>query len=106
MSGSPIFGTVFTGTLCGRWPDLAAWIMLLALANRKGEVDCTLEYIAALTGMPVEELRGCIERFCEHDLRSGSQAEQGRRLVLMDPARSWGWRIADFQKYRDKVSGR
>jgi len=100
---TPVFSSVFTGTLCGRYPDTAAWIFLLALADREGVVDMTPQAISALTGMPVPDLQGCIDRFCAVDPGSRSKASDGRRLVLIDASRDWGWRIVNFGLYREKA---
>ena len=104
MSGyTPVFRSIFEGTLCGQYPDTAAWLFMLALADKHGHVDKTPQYISAVTGMPVDELAGCIERFMQPDPASRSSAEEGRRLVLIDPSRSSGWRIVNHEKYREKA---
>jgi len=105
MSGgyTPVFASVFTGSLCGKYPDTAAWLFLLALADKRGVVDMTPEYISSVTGMPVADLLACVERFLEPDPKSRSPENEGRRLVLVDPSRAWGWRIVNFAKYRDRA---
>lgn len=104
MSGyTPVFKLIFQGTLCGQYPDTAAWLFFLALADKNGHVDMTPQFISAVTGMPVDDLTACIERFMQPDPGSRSSAEEGRRLVLIDPARSWGWRIVNHDKYREKA---
>lgn len=106
MSGyTPVFNTVFEGSLCGRYPDTAAWMFFLALADWRGEVDKTPEFIAGVTGMPLADLMGCIERFTRPDPRSRSQAEEGRKLVLIDSSRDWGWRVVNIGIYRKKAGG-
>lgn len=104
MSGyTPVFRSIFEGTLCGQYPDTAAWLFMLALADKNGHVDKTPQYISAVTGMPVADLVGCIERFMQPDENSRTSAEEGRRLVLIDANRSWGWRIVNHEKYREKA---
>lgn len=104
MAGyTPVFDSVFKGSLYGKWPDTAAWICILALADWQGHVDIMPEAIAGMTGMPLADLLGCIERFCAPDPRSRSQAEEGRKLVPLDPARDWGWRVVNIQTYREKA---
>jgi hypothetical protein len=104
MSGyTPVFRTVFEGSLCGLWPDSAAWLCLLALSDKNGCVDKTPQYIAAVTGMPLDELQACIARFTQPDPASRSHDEEGRRLVPIDPARPWGWRIVNHSFYREKA---
>lgn len=104
MSGyTPVFRSVFTGSLCGQWPDTAAWISLLALADKNGEVDMTPQYISSVTGMPLGDLLLCISRFLDPDPMSRTAAKEGRRLELIDPSRTWGWRIINFTVYREKA---
>lgn len=104
LSGyTPVFDSVFKGSLCGKWPDTAAWICLIALADWRGHIDMTPEYIASVTGMPLPDLLGCIDRFMQPDPRSRSQAEDGRKLVLIDPQRPWGWLVVNFALYRERA---
>jgi|GEM_PF-2042392 len=105
MSGyTPVFGEqVFSGSLCGKFPDSAAWMFLLALADRHGVVDKTPQYIASITGMPLELLLPCLERFQQPDPMSRTQDHEGRRLELVDSSRPWGWRVINFAKYREKA---
>lgn len=100
---TPVFSSVFTGTLCGQYPQTAAWLYLLALADREGKVDMTPHAISALTGMPVSDLLPCLEQFCAPDPGSRSQAQEGRRLALLNPPRNWGWQIVNFDHYREKA---
>ncbi len=99
----PVFSTVFTGTLHGRWPDTGLWLCILAMSDRHGHVDCTPQYIASVTGLTLEDVCGCIGRFLEPDLHSRTPELQGRRLELIDPKRPWGWRIVNHARYREKA---
>jgi hypothetical protein len=103
MGYTPVFGSVFTGSLCGQYPDTAAWLYLLALADRNGHVDVTPEYISAITGMPVQMLVESINRFLQPDPKSRNPADDGRRLVRLDPQRPWGWRIVNHAAYRERA---
>lgn len=106
MSGyTPVFESVFGGTLCGRWPDLPVWLTLLPLADWRGHIDLTPQAIAARTGWPLDLLVQGIAALCQPDPDSRSKDEGGRRLVPIDADRSWGWRVVNIQKYRDKASG-
>lgn len=103
---TPVFRSVFTGSLYGLYPDTAAWLFLLALADKDGRVDVTPEYIAGVTGMPVDDLKACIARFLEPDPASRTTDNEGRRLELIDPDRGWGWRIINHAKYRERARKR
>lgn len=104
MSGyTPVFSTVFDGTLHGRWPQTGVWLALLAMADRHGYVDRSPPAIASDIGIDVPALMGCIEEFCAPDAMSRTRDCDGRRLELIDPERPWGWRIINHGKYREKA---
>lgn len=105
MSGyAPLFSSLTTGTLCGRWPDIGLWPIVLSLADRYGAVDVTPDYLSRVTGLQIEAVTACMERFCEPDQYSRSDAEEGRRLVLLDPDhRKWGWRVVNATLYRERA---
>lgn len=104
MSGyTPVFRTIFEGSLCGQWPYTAGWLIFLSLADKHGHVDMTPQFISAITGMPLEDLQRCIDRFVQPDPASRTPDEDGRRLVALDPSRPWGWRIVNHAKYREKA---
>jgi hypothetical protein len=102
---TPIFDSLTRGTLCGKWPDIGLWGVLLSMADFRGEIDATHQYIATVTGLPVSEVMACLRRFCEPDPGSRSRVAEGARLMLIDPARDWGWKVINIQAYRDKASG-
>jgi hypothetical protein len=104
MSGyTPVFGSIYQGTLCGKWPDAAVWASLLPLCDKHGHIDYTPQAIAALTGWPLDLLQQGIAGLCAADPHSRSAAEDGRRLVLIDPNRPWGWKVVNHSKYREKA---
>lgn len=105
MSGyAPLFSSLTTGTLCGRWPDIGLWPIVLSLKDRNGIVDVTPDYLSRVTGLQLEAVVACMARFCEPDPYSRSDAEDGRRLVLVDPdRRNWGWRVVNSGLYRERA---
>lgn len=103
MGYTPLFDSLTSGTLCGRWPDIGLWPIVLSLSDKHGVVDVTPTYIASITGLPVEDVVACMQRFCEPDPYSRSQEHEGARLVLLDPGRPWGWKIVNHGKYREKA---
>lgn len=104
MAGyTPLFDSLTTGTLCGRWPDIGLWPIILSLKDKYGVVDVTPQYIAGVTGLKLEEVTACMKRFCEPDPYSRSGAEGGARLKLIDEHRDWGWIVVNHEKYREKA---
>lgn len=104
MSGyTPAFSSIYDGTLFGKWPTAAVWASLLPLIDQHGEIRMSYEAIAARTGWPMDLLKQGISELMKPDPESQSTAEEGRRLVLLDPARSWGWRAVNHAVYREKA---
>jgi hypothetical protein len=105
MTGyAPLFDSLTTGTLCGKWPDIGLWPIVLAMANKHGVLDVTPTYISSVTGLVVEEVSACMARFCEPDPYSRTATEDGRRLMLLEPdRRAWGWRIVNHGLYRERA---
>lgn len=97
------FETIFEGTLCGRWPDTGVWLCLLAMRDRNGHIDKTPEYIAAITGIPLQTLLDCIERFCHPDPRSRTKTDDGRRLRLIEAGKEWGWAVINHHAYGERA---
>lgn len=103
MGYTPLFDSLTKGTLCGRWPDIGLWPIVLSMADKDGIVDVTPTHIASVTGLELEEVIACMARFCEPDPYSRSTEAGGARLELLDPGRPWGWRIINHSKYREKA---
>jgi hypothetical protein len=99
----PLFESIATGTLYGRWPDIGLWPIVLALSDKHGHLDVTPHYLAGVTGLPVEEVVACMARFCAPDPYSRSKSENGARLRLIDEHRDWGWIVVNHAKYREKA---
>jgi hypothetical protein len=72
----------------------------LLLADEDGILDITADAISRRTNTPLDVVHEAIRHLSEPDPDSRSSAEEGRRLVLLDSHRNWGWRIVNFQKYR------
>lgn len=104
MGYTPVFDTVYSGTLCGKWPTLPVWLSMLPLMDWRGHIDRTHEYIAAVTGWPIDLLREGIDALCKPDPRSRSDSNEGRRLVLLDDNRDWGWFVVNHRLYRAKCN--
>src|SRR5690606_40430333 len=69
------------GSLCGRWPDIGLWAVILSLSDRHGVVDMHPNAIAALTGLPADEVVACMERFCQRSEEHTSELQSRENLV-------------------------
>jgi hypothetical protein len=73
------------------------------MADKRGEIDMTYQAMSALTGWPLELLKQAINELMQPDPESRSDEHEGRRLVLIDANRSWGWRVVNHTKDREKA---
>jgi hypothetical protein len=105
MGYTPLFETMLTGSLYGRWPHTGVWACLLSRASHAGVIDESPQSLAASIGLPVAELMRCIDDFMKPDPDSRTADHEGRRLELIDPHRSWGWKVINLSLYRAKASG-
>lgn len=103
MGYVPLFDSLTTGTLHGKWPDIGLWPVMLSMADRFGNIDVTPQYIAGVTGLPESEVIACLVRFCSPDPDSRTSAHGGRRLEPLEDGRKWGWHVVNHTKYREKA---
>lgn len=103
---TPVFGTMLTGSLYGRWPHTGVWACLMSRVSRDGVIDEHPSALAASIGIPLADLKRCLDDFMAPDPESRSVENEGRRLELLDPARAWGWRVINCGKYREKARKR
>jgi hypothetical protein len=99
-----LFASMYDGTLYGQWQAIVTLQQLVILADKDGVVDMTPPAIAARTSIPREIIEEGLEQLSGADKYSRSEEEDGRRIVLIDPDRPWGWRIVNYAKYRDMRS--
>lgn len=99
-----IFESMYKGTLYGQWEAIVTFQQLIVLCDSDGVVDMTPPAIAATTSIPLDIIQKGIEALEQVDQYSRSPAHNGRRIVLIDPARPWGWRIVNHDYYRNLAS--
>jgi len=95
---------MYKGTLYGQWEAIVTFQQLIVLCDSDGVVDMTPPAIAATTSIPLEIIQKGIEALGQVDQYSRSPAHEGRRIVLVDHARPWGWRIVNHEYYRNLAS--
>lgn len=99
-----IFDSMYEGTLYGHWQAIVTLQQMLVLCNSEGVIDMTPQAMAARTSIPLEILQKGIEILSEPDQYSRTPGDEGRRIILMDDHRPWGWLIVNYAKYRDMKS--
>jgi hypothetical protein len=96
-----VFAQILDSSLADDYLVRLVFEDLLKLADAEGIVDMTPSAIARRTHVPLEIVLRGIETLSAPDPESRSSQEEGRRIVLLDGRRSWGWRIVNYLHYRN-----
>lgn len=99
-----VHAELWDGSLIGRPQAQLVFLFLLAHADAAGSVDIAQRKISALTGLDAREVQAAIDELEAPDSESRRPEEQGRRLVRLDPDRSYGWRVVNYGHYRNARS--
>ena len=95
-----IFDSMYEGTLYGHWEAIVTLQQMLVLCNSEGVIDMTPQAIAARTSIPLEIITKGIAILSERDPYTRTPGEDGKRIILVDEHRPWGWFIVNHAKYQ------
>lgn len=95
---------MYAGTLYGNWEAIITLQQFVIIADESGLVDMTPPAIAAKTSIPLDIIEKGIQVLEQEDKYSRSGKEEGKRIVLVDDSRPWGWQIVNYKYYRDLAS--
>lgn len=95
-----VFEQIFDSSIAEDYEVRHVFMDLLAMADLNGVVDKTLGAVARRTNVPREIVERAIAELCKPEPESRTKVEGGRRLVLLDEHRDWGWRIVNYEFYR------
>jgi hypothetical protein len=95
-----VFYQIFESSISDDYLVRHVFMDLLVLADEDGVIDKTMSAISRITNVPPEIVEMAIKKLSSPDADSRTPEEDGRRLVLIDEHRAWGWRIVNYLKYR------
>ena len=75
------------------------FMSMIALADQHGNVDMTYEALSRRLNITIEQLTASIAELMEPDPESRTKEHEGRRLIPIDPQRSWGWIVVNKTRY-------
>lgn len=96
-----IFDSIYDGTISADWKAMITFQQFIVLADQDGIVDMTPPALSRRTGIPLDVIEHGIEKLLETDPYSRNEAHQGRRLLLLDEHRNWGYRITNYEHYKN-----
>ena len=105
---SDTFGKIMTkiydSSICENWKTMVVFQQLIILSDEFGVLDMTPEAIARRTNIPLAMITEAICELSKPDKRSKSTRLNGRRIVLLDEHRDWGWLVVNKVEYRKSIS--
>lgn len=95
-----VFNQIFDSSIADDYRVRQFFVDLLVLADMNGVVDMTANAISGRTRMPIELVKEFLTILQSPDPQSRTPVADGRRIVLLDEHRSWGWCIVNYSKFR------
>lgn len=97
-----IFLQILDSSIAEDWQLRHIFEDLLKLMDYKdGTIDMTREAISRRLNIPLKVVNEKIHILESPDPKSRDPHMEGRRLERMDEHRDWGWRVVNFEKYKD-----
>ncbi|MCZ6507738.1 MAG: hypothetical protein O7A04_06800 [Acidobacteria bacterium] len=98
-----LYRSIFSSSIMEADPvTRLVWSYLLALGYPTGKVDATPISLSRRFNLPLADVKASLAALSEPDPSSRTPDEDGRRIVLLDKHRDWGWQIVNFEKYLAK----
>ena len=96
-----IYSSIFTGSLRGHSDEILVFVNILTHTTHDGKADIHPNTIVDETGLTPSRVRKAIGVLSSPDPESRSPLHEGRRLILLDPHRAWGWKVVNHDFYRN-----
>ena len=95
-----LFKQIYDSSIADDWEVRVVFEDLIILADSDGVVDMTPESISARTRVPQEIVNRALAKLQDPDPKSRTPDHEGRRIILLDEHRAWGWMIVNYETYR------
>jgi hypothetical protein len=92
-----LFQSILTSTIWGEDDQTRiVFITLLAMADKNGEIICTIPGLARIASVTIDQAEKAIKKLESPDKYSRTAENEGRRIEQIDG----GWRLLNHEKYR------
>lgn len=92
---------MFEGSLYGHWEAICTFQAMIVFADEDGLIDMSPQALSGKTSLPLEIIRKGLKHLQQSDPHSRSPEHDGKRIVLLDEDREFGWRIVNYEYYRN-----
>jgi len=96
-----IFESIYDGSLYGHFEAIVTFQALIVLADEHGLIDISPQALSGRTSYPLDFVKTGLKALQQSDPHSRSQDEDGKRIVPLDNGREFGWRIVNYDYYRN-----
>ena len=97
---------MYDGTLATDWKAMIVFQQLVVLADPDGVVDYTPEALTRRTGIPLDIIEHGLAKLQKPEKYSRSKDSGGKRIILLDDHRPWGWLIVNYAYYCNLATAR
>jgi len=95
-----VFEQMYKGSMItAGWEAIVTMQQLIILADQEGDVEMTPQALSNTTTIPLEHIEKGLEALILPDPMSRSKSNEGRRIILMDEDRPWGWHLVNYKYY-------
>jgi len=102
VSWNPLHDTLLSSSVLAEGPDVVAvWALLIASADRNGESELTMPFVASVLRIEEARVEKAFEVLSSPDPKSRNKEAEGRRIQPLD---SGGWVLVSHAKYRERAS--
>lgn len=99
-----MFNQIFDSSIADDYRLRQFFVDLLVLADVNGVVDMTHNAISGRTRVPIELVKEFLATLAAPDTESRTPIADGRRIILLDEHRTWGWQIVNYDRFRKTAS--
>lgn len=101
MTHGRIHTTFFDSSINDADPETRlVFIAMIVLSDRYGRIDVTRSSLARRLNLDASAIDRAIDVLSAPDEHSRTPDHDGRRIVPLDPGRTWGWQVVNKEQYR------
>lgn len=101
MSYGRIHAAFFDSSINDAEPETRlVFIAMIVLSDRHGRIDVTRAALARRLNLAPAAIDRAIDVLSAPDTLSRTPDHDGRRIIPLDGARSWGWQVVNKEQYR------
>ena len=99
-----IFESIYEGSLYGQFEAIVTFQAMIVLADEEGVIDISPQALSGKTSIPIAVINKGLKVLQQSDPLSRSPDHNGKRIMLINEEREFGWQIVNYMYYRNLAS--